>query len=148
LKLTRHFALAEFLRSDTAEALGISNKPSKEHLANLRMTALGFEQARYILGSVPITITSGYRSTALNEAVGGTATSDHPQGYAGDMTHKHLPAFEVARILSDSDLVFDQLIYEPSRGIVHLSFNPKLRRQVLTQAGGPGSPFFKGVRDV
>jgi len=148
LQLTKHFALAEFLKSDTAASLGISNKPTKPHLANLKANALGMEQVRRILGDDPIFITSGYRSTALNEAVGGTTTSDHVLGHATDFWSKTFAPYETALLIEDSFLAFDQLIYEPSRRIVHISFNPKLRRQVMTQVGGPGSPFVKGIQDV
>lgn len=148
MKLTKHFALDEFLRSDTAEALGIPNKPTKEHLRNLHMTALGMEQVRSLLGNNPIIVTSGYRSPALNEAVGGVATSDHALGFAADFYSNYISSIGAAREIQLSKLAYDQLIYEPSRGIVHISFNPKLRRQVMTQLGGPGSPFKGGIVDV
>jgi hypothetical protein len=48
-------------------------------------------------------------------------------------------------VLSASKLVFDQLILESSRGICHLSFAPSLRREVLTQAGGPGTGVTAGL---
>jgi zinc D-Ala-D-Ala carboxypeptidase len=41
-------------------------------------------------------------------------------------------------------LKFDQLIYEKSR-CVHISFDPRLRRQVLRQPGGPGSTVYNGL---
>ncbi|MCJ8335353.1 MAG: D-Ala-D-Ala carboxypeptidase family metallohydrolase [Epibacterium sp.] len=148
MKLTKHFALDELTRSDTADTLGISNKPTKAHLSNLRMTALGLEQVRKLMGSYPVTVTSAYRSAAVNEAVGGVPNSDHTLGYAADIFIGGQPIVDVARMIAFSDIAFDQLIYEPNRGIVHISFNPKLRNEVLTQMGGPGSPFKEGVHDV
>ncbi len=56
-----------------------------------------------------------------------------------------LTHFQVARILAASSLEFDQLILEISRNIVHLSFDPRLRGQVRTQAGGPGTPIVAGL---
>ena len=53
MKLSRHFTLAELTASDTARQLNIGNKPTAEHLANLRALALGLEQVRNILG-VPL----------------------------------------------------------------------------------------------
>lgn len=148
MKLTKHFNLDEFLRSETAESLGIPNKPRAAHLSNLRVTALGLEQVRRFMGGNPVSITSGYRSEALNEAVGGVPNSDHALGYAADIFIGGTPTLDVATQVASSDIAFDQLIYEPNRGIVHLSFNPRLRQQVMTQMGGPGSPFKAGVHDV
>jgi len=40
---------------------------------------------RHALGDVPITISSGFRSRACNDAVGGSATSRHLYGDAADL---------------------------------------------------------------
>lgn len=143
--LSRHFMLHEFTRSDTAERRGISNVPESRHLANLRALAMGLEQVRRLLGDTSIKITSGYRSPQLNAAVGGVPTSAHALGYAADFTHSEMSALEVCRAIEKSVLTFDQLIHEPSRGITHISFDPRLRREVKTQAGGPGSPVTWGL---
>lgn len=145
-KLTPNFSKREFVRSDTAERLGISNEPETwDHLANIRTLALGMEQVRSICGNVPVTITSGYRSPRVNAAVGGVETSHHALGLAADFTVKGYEARDVALMLAASHLVFDQLILEPSRGIVHISFYPSLRGEILTQPDGPGTPVFEGV---
>lgn len=147
MRLSPHFTLAEFVRSDTADRLGDANRPTPAHLANLRVTAAGFEVVRDILGG-PILITSGYRNPRVNRAVRGTPTSDHPQGWAGDFRHPRRPLLECAQLLADAHAArrirFDQLIYEVGR-CVHVSFNPRMRGQVLTQRGGPGSPFTVGL---
>lgn len=148
MRLTKHFALEEFTASETATSMGIGNEPTKEHLSNLKVTAMGLEQVRKFFGGNPITITSGYRSAALNEVVGGVKDSDHSLGYAADFYIEDTEVLEVATMIATSDIAFDQLIYEPDRGIVHISFNPKLRNQTLTQLGGPGSAFVMGVQDV
>lgn len=128
--------------------MGLKNLPTRDHSTNLRSTALGMEQVRKVCGDLPVTITSGYRSPTLNERVGGVPTSDHAQGFAADFYINTLKIYDVAKHIAGSDIAFDQLIYEPSRGIVHISFNPKLRNQVMTQERGPGSPFVEGIRDV
>jgi len=139
MQLSEHFSLAEFTRSETATKHGLDNKPTAAHLANLKKTAAGFEKIRAILGNEPIKITSGYRNPAVNAKVGGTPTSAHPQGFAGDFTHPKLSPLECARRIRDSDLMFDQLILETGRGVVHIGFGPKSRRQVGEQKGGPGT---------
>jgi len=145
MQLTPNFSLDEFTRSDKARELGIENELSLKTLGNIQATALCLEQARALLFDYPITIHSGYRSPALNAAVGGVKNSDHVAGWAADITAEGYDPWEVATRLNNSPLVFDQLILETGRGIVHLSFNPRLRRQVFTQKGGPGSPFDEGV---
>lgn len=143
-KLSPNFSLAELTRSTEAFVKGLDNSPGPpEHLANLRLTALGLEMVRVIVGK-PVNVTSGYRSPAVNAAVGGTPTSAHALGLAADITVPGLTAIELARLL-EQKLPYDQLILESSRGIVHISFDPRLRMQALTQRGGPGTPIEQGI---
>lgn len=145
MKLSDHFSLAEFIRSDAARRLGDPNQPTPQHLANLLITARGMEAVREICGGRPITITSGYRNAAVNRAVGGVTNSDHALGYAADFTVAEVTPIAAGRLIRDSKLAFDQLILETSRRVLHISFHPRLRRQVLTQKGGPGSPILTGL---
>lgn len=146
MRLSRNFHLAEFTKSDTADQRGLDNTPDAEHLANLRVTAFGLEQVRQLLGGRIVHVTSGYRSPAVNRAVGGVANSAHAMGLAADITVEGLTAVDVARAVAASSIAFDQLVLETSRGVVHLSFDPaRLRRDVRTQAGGPGSPTRVGI---
>jgi len=145
IRLSPHFTLDEFTVSNTAAQHGILNTPTEEHLKNLIVTAAGFEEARSILGRA-IVITSGYRNPQVNKLVGGVANSDHAKGFAGDFHVAGYTPFAAGRILATTlDFKFDQLIYEKSRGILHLSFAPRMRRQVLTQRGGPGTPVEVGI---
>lgn len=88
------------------------------------------EQVRAVLG-YPITISSGYRSPAVNKAVGGVATSDHVKGYAVDFT---CPGYgsptKIADAIAKSGIPFHQVIDEAGRW-VHLSSNPKQSREYL-----------------
>lgn len=144
MKLTPNFLLEEFLRSDEAARLRLSNDPTPEHLANLRLTALGLEMVRLILGK-PVIITSGYRSPAVNRAVNGTPTSAHPMGYAADFKVAGMSLAAAARALAGR-LPYDQLIYEHGR-CVHISFDPRLRGEELTQRGGAGTLLVPGIVD-
>lgn len=145
MRLSKHFTLAEFLRSDTANRLGIENTPTAEHLKNLGVTATNLEKVRKLLGNKPIIITSGYRNPELNKAVGGVPNSDHALGFAADFVCPRFgSAFDIAQHLADSDLEFDQLIYEQGYSDwVHISFNPRIRGQVLSKA--PGKPYVNGI---
>ncbi len=151
MQLSQHFSLREFIVSDAAEAIGDDNLPTPAHLENLRRTAAGFEAVRSILGDRVIVITSGYRNPRVNRAVKGTPTSAHPLGFAGDFRVAELTPLMCARRLEaamrEGRLQFDQLILETSRAIVHLSFDPRNRCQVKTQAAGAGTLIVKGLPD-
>ncbi len=126
-KLTPHFTLAELTVTNT----GLTNIPSGERKANLLHTALQMEKVRELLGNLPITVTSGFRSSAVNLKVGGATNSDHLSGFAVDFTRQGLSAYLTCAMIADSDLVFDQIIHEKRRW-VHISFAPRNRRSVLT----------------
>lgn len=144
MKLTEHFSLEEFTLSSKALSMGDANTPTPEHLANLRHLAARMEEVRALFGR-PIEITSGYRNPAVNAAVGGVPNSAHALGFAADFHVDGMSDLESAKVIRDSPLKFDQLIYEKNR-CVHLSVDPnRLRRQVLRQPGGPGSPCYQGL---
>jgi len=143
IQLTAHFVLEEFTLSSTALSLGIENKPTPEHMQNLQNLAEQMEKVRELFNK-PIVITSGYRNPELNAAVGGVPDSAHAQGHAADFHVHGLDDLPAARIVRDSTLRFDQLIHEKNR-CVHISFHPKMRRQVLRQPGGPKSPVHVGL---
>lgn len=143
MKLSAHFSLEEFIISSKALSMGIKNDPTPPHLENLKRLAERMEAVRALFNR-PIEITSAYRNPQVNAAVGGVSTSAHAVGHAADFHVDGMTDLEVAKAVRDSGLKFDQLIYEKSR-CVHISFDPKLRRQVLRQPGGPGSPVHNGL---
>ena len=151
MQLSPNFSLAEFTVSDTAERIGDANLPTPAHLANLKVTAVGFEAARHILGDCAIVLTSGYRNARVNRAVKGVKTSAHTLGFAGDFHAAGIPPLSVARQLAAAmragRIKFDQLILESSRNICHLSFDPRLRCEVKTQAAAAGTSVVFGLPD-
>jgi zinc D-Ala-D-Ala carboxypeptidase len=126
MMLSPHFSLAEFVVSETAARKGLDNTPPADAVANLRRVAMGLEGVRILLG-VPIIIKSGYRSVALNRAVGGARTSQHITGHAADFL---APGFGGPRHIADrmiqAGIEFDQCIVEfpnsPGGGWLHCSF--------------------------
>jgi zinc D-Ala-D-Ala carboxypeptidase len=131
MDLSANFTLEELVHSQTAERQGIDNTPTPAIEANLGLLAHGLETVRALLGR-PMIISSGYRSPALNAAVGGAANSQHMLGLAADFTcpAAGTPA-DICKLIQASDIAFDQLIYEYTW--CHISFvvsNP--RRQTLT----------------
>ena len=143
MKLTEHFTLEEFTHSSTAVALGIENKPTAVHLEHIKNVATRMEVVRALFDR-PIDITSGYRNPEVNAAVGGVPNSAHALGHAADFHVIGLHDLDAAKTIRDSALTFDQLIYEKNR-CVHISFDPRMRQQVLRQPGGPGSPVHQGL---
>lgn len=132
MMLSPHFALAEFTASETAARRGIDNTPSPAIIEHLKMTAELLEDVRVILRA-PILITSGYRCTALNAAIGGAANSAHIEGRAADFI---CPGFgdplAVCRRLSGTPGIdFDQLIYEFGDW-THIAWADDCRMQCLT----------------
>lgn len=141
--LSPHFALDEMIVSQEGARRNIDNSPPADVLAALKRTAQGLEEVRVRLGGVPILVSSGYRSPALNKAIGGARNSQHMRGEAADFT---APRFGTPRAivdaLADSAVPFDQLIHEFGRW-VHISFvatNP--RREVLAIDASGTRPFF------
>mgnify|MGYP003638615175 CR=1 FL=1 len=82
MKLSQNLSLAEVTKSATAKRRGIANKPTEEHLENLKDLAENIFQPIREEFMCPIFISSGYRSEALNEAIGGSKTSQHSKGEA------------------------------------------------------------------
>lgn len=140
MKISKNFDLSEFLKSQTSDRLGIDNTPSETTIENLKLLAEKVLQpVRDHFGAV--VINSGYRSVALNKAIGGVATSQHCKGQAADIEVPNVSNSDVALWIKNN-LVFDQLILEfytqgqPYSGWVHVSYNPSgpQRKQVLTAA--------------
>ncbi len=85
MKLSKNFALREFTESNTAIRRGIDNNPTAEHIHNLAELVENILQPLRDKIGQSIRVTSGYRSEALNEAIGGSKTSDHSHGRAADI---------------------------------------------------------------
>ena len=140
MNLTPHFALEELITTNTS----LDNTPSKEILEVLRTTAFYMEQVRELLGNVSIKVNSGYRSPEVNAKAGGAKSSAHLLGYAVDFTASGHTPLTIANVLAKSNLKFDQLIYEGTW--VHISFDPKMRREVLTaHRNGSTTTYTKGL---
>ena len=75
--ISKHISEKEATKSVTALRLGIDNTPNGDAIANMKELAEKvFEPLREWVGG-PIKINSFYRSSALNEAIGGSSKSQH-----------------------------------------------------------------------
>jgi uncharacterized protein YcbK (DUF882 family) len=121
MKLSENFSLEELTASETAARKGIDNTPSEDVINNLKRLAAALQEVRALLNHRAILISSGYRSPELNQAVGGSATSDHCKGLAADFI---CPSYgtpnDIVRAIAASGLSFKQVIREFDKW-VHLS---------------------------
>ena len=145
MRLTEHFTLAEMTKTSAK----IDNVPNEAQIENLKRVCRWLEQLRSRYnerltsnrrrlpprplergqgGEAPIVINSGYRSPAVNKAVGGAPTSNHLTGCAADIRVSGMEqALRYAVILLDisdeSREDFDELLIERNaRGAIWLHF--------------------------
>lgn len=168
MNLSDHFTLEEAVRSSTAERLGIENIASQEVADNAVITAEGMEEVRALLGNLSIHVDSWIRCEKLERALTekdfrswcvkrGKPPVDsswteyfsrkaHPKGYAVDFTCVgYGTPLEIVQAIAKSPIRFDQCIMEGTW--VHISFDPQMRRQVLTATFVNGTPTYsKGVQ--
>jgi zinc D-Ala-D-Ala carboxypeptidase len=121
MRLSENFSLEELTASETAARKGIDNTPSEEVINNLKRLAAALQEVRALLNHRAMLVSSGYRSPELNQAVGGSATSDHCKGLAADFI---CPSYgtpnDIVRAIAASGLSFKQVIREFDKW-VHLS---------------------------
>ena len=135
--ISKNFTLEALTASATAKAKGIRNNPGQTDIVNLcGLVHNVLQPLRDAMGH-PIKIGSGYRSLALNQAVGGVKNSQHMRGEAADLCidgaiQKGKQWFNWIKTHCE----FDQLIFEHNaKGNywVHVSFrcDGLNRRQVI-----------------
>ena len=128
-RLSEHFTLAEMCKT----RVNIENVPNEAQVENLKRLCQWLEKLRkrwndlYGEGDDPIIINSGFRSAAVNKAVGGVATSNHLTGCAVDIRCIGMEqALRYAAILLDiSDLShedYDELLIERKRNVIWIHF--------------------------
>ena len=138
MKLSKNFTVSEYSKSSTATRRCIDNSMTDAHLESAKALFENIVQpVRDHFG--PTVVTSGYRSEALNEAIGGARGSQHSKAEAADMETNFASTVQVSQFIADN-LDFDQLILEfyipgdPNSGWTHCSYKSKSenRHQILT----------------
>ena len=137
MQLSKNFSLIELTKSQTAERKGIDNTPSAEHQENLKSLCTHVLQPIRDHFSRVVSVSSGYRSPALCEAIGSKSTSQHARGEAADFEIFGISNKELADWIH-FNVNYDQLILEywkesdPNSGWVHCSYTDgNNRRQYL-----------------
>ena len=121
MKLSEHFSLAEMCKTSA----NLDNVPNEAQVENLKRLCGWLEMLRsewnkrYGEGNDPIIINSGFRSEAVNKAVGGVKGSNHLSGCAADIRVAGMEQLiRYATILLDisdeSQEDFDELLLERS----------------------------------
>ena len=140
MKLSAHFDLAEFTRSESAKREGLDNTPTPEHLENIKtLCEKVLEPIRLKFG--PINISSGYRGKLLNHFIGGSVSSDHCVGRAADIGMDDMGTgvtnTEIFNYIKDN-LDYDQLIWEFGNDAkpdwVHVGYRGKDNRKQTLRA--------------
>lgn len=148
MNLSQHFSLEELVRSEAAVRRGLDNTPNAGERMNLvRLCDAVLEPSRELLG-VPFHINSGFRTPAVNAAVGSTATnSAHMDGRAADFYPVGMDIKVAFGKLAVSGIPFDQLILECGSwvhiAVARVGMEPRL--EVLKASGVPGAWIYEKV---
>lgn len=117
--------------SGTAAKLGLSNAPANvTHEANLSAVS-------DFLARIPfrLSVTSGYRSPAVNAAVGGAKSSDHMEGLAADVKPPYGMSSRDLAIWAYLNRPYlpelDQVIYYTDTTHTHFSIGGRRRQEFL-----------------
>ena len=132
--ISKHITFKEATFSATAQRLGIKNEPTLDHLKSMiTVSEKCFEPLREWYGK-PLRINSFYRGKDLNNAVKGSATSQHCKGEAIDIDAGSVAENKKIHDWIKDNLDFDQLINEYNYSWVHVSYTDKKpnRKQLVT----------------
>lgn len=127
-----NFTMSELIHSENAALYNINNMPDLNAMDELlKLIVYCLQPLREAL-NLPIIITSGYRSKALNDKLKGSSTSQHLNGQAADIKIIGLTQRDLFYRIQRTDIEYDQLIWEQDTNCVHISYNyGKNRNQTL-----------------
>jgi hypothetical protein len=139
MNLSKSFTLNELTKSQEATRLGIDNTPNEEHILNLKLLCENILQPIRDYYGMPLSVSSGYRSAALCEAIGSSSKSQHTKGQAADfeifgVANKDLADFVVKNLDYDQCILEFWNENEPNSGWVHCSFNALGNRKQFLKA--------------
>ena len=150
MNLSPNFTFEELTHTDHRE---LDNTPTESEkciidgkevyvnaVANLPRLAAFLEEVKKVLGGKPIMVNSGFRSEAVNDAVGSSNKSDHRRGCAADIRVPGMTPDEVVRAIIASGLAYQQVIREFDRW-THIAIPtndgdvPKMSKLIIDKAG-------------
>lgn len=159
----KYFKIADFIVSETAKKKGIDNTPEQWQIDNCEemveklldpLREAWTEECKAMgYGTPAIGVSSGIRSKALNEEVGGSKTSSHYIGSAADIFpyNGHLRKFKKFCYIWLQDKEFDQMISEQegadgTPSWIHLGlkrYDGSQRKNFLSNVGDKYMPITK-----
>ena len=137
--ISKYITYQEAVTSQTAIRKGIDNTPNSNALINMQLLGIRvFDIVREHFKK-PIRVSSFYRSLLLNNAVGGSRTSQHVTGEAIDIqATKGFTNAQIFNFIKDN-LEFDQLIWEygtkENPAWVHVSYRKSGNRKQILYVG-------------
>lgn len=134
--ITVNFTLEELTTTSRPE----NNDPSHAQLRNLYALAFAAQCIRDVIG--PMKVTSGFRSPAVNMAVGGSATSRHLDGLALDfipLAMDRVEAYKHILNMLPRGLALDQVIIYENKPHIHVGIEMirPARREALVHLRQP-----------
>lgn len=123
-KIGKYLTLKEICKSNTAIKNGIDNTPNEAELKHIQHWVLNIYDPLCDYFGIKIPFTCMFRNKATNKAVGGSSTSEHQLGCAGDLdadgtkiTNQQI--FDYTR----AHLPFTEIINEFNCSWIHISCN-------------------------
>ena len=135
--ISKYISYEESVTSQTAIRKSIPNIPNDMQLVNMQLVGIRVFDVIREHFKTPLRVSSFFRSLLLNNAVGGSKTSQHVKGQAIDIQGTGKVSNKMIFDYIKDNLDFDQLIWEfgndKNPAWVHVSYvsKEKNRKQIL-----------------
>lgn len=157
--ITENYSFEEFESSNKARQLGLDNSiPDETVRQNIKRLCTTILQPINDATGWKNTISSGYRSEAVNKAVGGVRTSNHRKGCAADCNFYRksngkwvrVPNTEVVAKVKELKLPFSEMISYNKQHFVHLAYTgvPKMKEVASDPTDGADAPSVPPVSEA
>ena len=134
--MSEHFTYEELTNSEShPDLVGRNMADARAFEKQLKYTAYTLEEIRRVLG-IPMKITSGFRNTALNKAVGGSPTSGHAKGLCADFKPMGMSvedAYDLIMMNKSKCPSLKKCIFESIKGAKWLHIETKTEANQPTQ---------------
>ena len=123
----KYFTLQELWKSATATRKGINNQPNGEAARRLRDLVTFILDPLREAWQAPIIVTSAYRCPKLNQAVGGSRTSQHLLGMAADIRPRNGRLAELYDLIHamfrEGKLGLTECYLDGKKGYIHIAYD-------------------------
>lgn len=129
--MTEHFSFDELTNTTHLDLVEQNREAAKLFLKQLKYIAATLEEIRSVI-NVPIKVSSGFRSAALNKRVGGSPTSGHTKGLCADIVPIGMSVSEACKMIVENKHKCPSLkkcILEKVKGSEWLHIETKTERE-------------------